>query len=548
MEPDKEHIQYTLFSLSDTRGAAELARFLQDQSLRLMATSSTARFLRDNGLEVENISDFTGAREILDGRVKTLDPKVHGSLLYLRQEMAHVEESRRSELRDIRVVVVNLYPFARAASSSAANDEANIIENIDIGGPSMLRSAAKNYQSISVLCQPGDYSAFMREWRENGHIALATRRCLAAKVYSHTAHYDAMISAWFNQLNGELFPEKLLIAGERRQIARYGENPHQAGAIYQTPAAGSGLVTQCQQMHGKEMSYNNFLDAEAALGFLRLFRQRAVIIVKHQNACGAAIGREHQAAAENQASAENQAPAENMESIYDRALACDTDSAFGGVVAVNRAVDLALAEKLSEIFYEIVLAPSFTEAALAKLQSKKNLRILQIPGPTDGILMPSLDFRALSGGFAIQKLDESLKAENEMDEIAGFRCVSKVQATDHDLQELLFAWKIASRVKSNAIVFSRDFAAPGIGAGQMSRIDAVKIAAQKMINMGFPTEGSYMASDAFLPFRDTVDQAAAYGARAIIHPGGSIRDREVIEAADEHGIIIVCTGVRHFYH
>ncbi len=527
--------QYALFSLSDTDGAVELARFLIEQGLGLIATGSTARFLRNAGLEVENVSDFTGSPEILNGRVKTLHPKIHGSLLYLRDKGEHLEEQQRSELRDISVVAVNLYPFAKAAQGS--NDLAHVIENIDIGGPSMLRSAAKNYRSICVLCRPADYAEFIREWRESGRIAPQTRSLLAAKAYSHTAHYDATISSWLNDQNGELFPEKLVIAGERCQLVRYGENPHQGGAIYRSVQAGNGLLTHCEQLHGKEMSYNNFLDAEAALSFLRLFEQRAAIIIKHQNPCGSALERPTA-----------RRGGEELLSIYQRALACDTASAFGGIVAVNREVGLPLAQELSKTFYEIILAPGFSVDALQKLQDKKNLRILKIPDEVAGL--PKLDFRAISGGFAVQQLDDSLNPTQEKaaEEAAGFRCVSKAQPSERDLQELLFAWKIASRVKSNAIVLSKDFAAPGIGAGQMSRIDSVKIAAQKMQNMGFSPEGSYMASDAFFPFRDAVDQAAEYGVRAIIQPGGSLRDPEVIQAANEHGIIMVCTGVRHFYH
>ncbi|MEM9424811.1 MAG: bifunctional phosphoribosylaminoimidazolecarboxamide formyltransferase/IMP cyclohydrolase, partial [Spirochaetota bacterium] len=464
-----------LLSLSDKEGATELASFLQRQGLGLLASGSTAELLRRAGLDVENISDFTGTPEILGGRVKTLHPRVYGSLLYLRDDREHGAEAQRSQLVDIAVVAVNLYPFARTLAQGAGEGE--IIENIDIGGVSLLRAAAKNYQHVSILCQPSDYSEFMDEWQKAGTVSEQTRAKLAAKAYSHTAHYDAMISSWFNRKNGELFPEKLVLAGERLQVARYGENPHQQGAIYRTPEAAKGLPAK--QLHGKEMSYNNFLDAEAALGFLRLFSEQAAIIIKHQNPCGSAIERN---------------PEESPGSIYERALACDTVSAFGGIVGINREVDLSLAEKLCRTFYEIVLAQGYSDDALAKLCGKKNLRILQLPAQTAGLSLPVPDFRAISGGFVIQERDESLR--NKAEEFAGFRCVSKVSPTEEDLRELLFAWKIASRVKSNAIVFSKDFAAPGIGAGQMSRIDSVKLAAQKMQDMGFATEGAYMASDA----------------------------------------------------
>ena len=529
-------MQYALFSLSEKEGAIELATFLQEQGLSLLATGSTAAHLRSGGLDVETVADFTGAPEILGGRVKTLHPRLHGSLLYLRDNAEHQKTQQQSNLRDICVLVVNLYPFERAASYS--NDAAQIIENIDIGGPAMLRSAAKNYQSVSVLCQPQDYKNFIEEWQREDTISLETRSHLAAKAYGHTACYDALISGYFNAQNGERFPEKLAIAAERKQLARYGENPHQAAAIYETPNRGENLLTHSKQLHGKEMSFNNFLDAEAALNFIRMFTQKAAIIIKHQNPCGSAI--------ERPTNSEN--TEETLVNIYERAFACDTVSAFGGIVAFNRAVDLPLAQKLSQTFYEIVLAPAYSTDALKALKTKKNLRILQLSGPNAGLNLPNYDLRSLRGGFAIQNRDESLEPQNEESETAGFRCVSEAKPTERDVQELLFAWKLASKVKSNAIVLSKDFAAPGIGAGQMSRVDSVRLAAQKMQNMGFSLTGSYLASDAFFPFPDAVELAASYGVKAIIQPGGSVRDEQVIQAANQHSLIMLCTGTRHFYH
>lgn len=523
--------QYALFSLSEKKNAVELAEFLHREGLKILATGSTAAYLSEHGIPVERVSDLSGFPEILDGRVKTLHPMIHGSLLYRRDDPNHTGQARQIGLKDISVAAVNLYPFLRTAARES--EEAQIIEQIDIGGPAMLRSAAKNYAHVSVLCDPADYGPFIEEWKQNRGSSLPTRRRLAAKVYSHTAHYDAMISSWFHSRDGILFPEKIVLAGERKQVLRYGENPHQHGAVYSDTGAGTGLLCDTKQLHGKEMSYNNYLDAEAALAIVRMFSEKAVAIIKHQNPCGAAVERE---------------PAESLTSIYGRALACDPQSAFGGILAVNRTVDAELAQQIGDMFYEVILAPDFQPDALQILQSKKNLRLLRIPGFRDGLDLPRYDFRALSGGFAIQETDQSLNAEQAAAELGNIRCVSQKQPDPAEWPNIHFAWKIASRIKSNAIVLCKDRSTQGVGAGQMSRVDSVQLAIEKMKTFGFSPDGAVLASDAFFPFRDAVDRATEAGISTIIQPGGSIRDKEVIEAADQHGLVMLAVGTRHFLH
>lgn len=506
-----------LLSVSDKTGVVEFARGLAAHGYGLVSTGGTAKTLRDAGLQVRDISDVTGFPEMLDGRVKTLHPVVHGGLLARRDLPAHMSVIAEHGIAPIDVVVVNLYPFRETAATPNVAPE-DVIEQIDIGGPSMLRSAAKNFGAVTVVVDPADYPRVLDALAAGGdHLAL--RRELAGKVYAHTAAYDSAISQWFSQQAGERFPPRLTMAFERAQTLRYGENPHQHAAFY-VDAPGSGLSALVQK-GGKELSFNNFLDLEGALLAVDPFAgETACAIVKHTTPCGLATG---------------STPLE----AYQKALACDPVSAFGSIIAFTVPVDAATAQAISSLFVECIVAPSFAPEAVEILGTKKNLRVLE------GRALErtgALDVKRVRGGVLVQDRAPSVLSD------ADWKVVTKRAPTAEEQRDLRFAWRAVASVKSNAIVLARNGATIGIGAGQMSRVDAAFLAAHKANGAGHSTAGSALGSDAFFPFRDSIEHAASAGITAIVQPGGSVRDAEVIAAADEHGMAMVFTGQRLFRH
>ena len=506
-----------LLSVSNKSGVVDFARGLTERGFGLISTGGTAKALRDAGLAVRDISEVTGFPEMLDGRVKTLHPVVHGGLLARRDLPEHMAVIAEHGIAPIDVVVVNLYPFRETAAKPGVAPE-DVIEQIDIGGPSMLRSAAKNFAAVTVVVDPGDYGRVLEALSAGGD-QLPLRRELAAKVYAHTAAYDSAISGWFAEQAGDRFPQRMTLAFERAQTLRYGENPHQKAAFY-VDARGAGLSGLVQK-GGKELSFNNFLDLEGALLAVDPFAgECACAIVKHTTPCGLATG------------------ATPLEA-YQKALACDPVSAFGSIISFTVPVDAVVAQAISSLFVECIVAPSFAPEAVDILGAKKNLRVLEgraseRPG--------ALDVKRVRGGVLVQE-----KAPTVIDD-ASWKVVTKRAPTDAERRDLLFAWRAVASVKSNAIVLARDGATIGIGAGQMSRVDAAFLAAHKAKGAGHATSGAALGSDAFFPFRDSVDHAASAGVTAIVQPGGSVRDAEVIAAADEHGIAMVFTGQRLFRH
>ncbi len=518
-------ITRALLSVSDKTGIVELGRALAATGVDLVSTGGTARALRDAGLAVRDISDLTDFPEMMDGRVKTLHPKVHGGLLAVRDDPAHLEAMADHAIGAIDLVVVNLYPFEATVAKGA--DRADVIENIDIGGPSMVRSAAKNHAFVAIVTDPADYALVA-----GGETTLETRKLLAAKAFAATAAYDAMIASWFAFADqGTMFPPTLPFILERPVPLRYGENPHQHAAFYHHRGPAARGIGDARQVQGKELSYNNYNDADAALALVSEFKhaEPTCVIVKHANPCGVAS-------------------AATIEAAYAEALACDSVSAFGGIIAVNRPLDRATAEAISGIFTEVVVAPDADAAALAVFAAKKNLRLLltgELPEPA----RPSFEVRAITGGWLVQTRDNGAVVE------ADLKLVTKRAPTDAELRDALFAWKVAKHVKSNAIVYAKDGATAGIGAGQMNRLESARIAAWKARDAadkaGWATPrtiGSAVASDAFFPFADGLLAAVEAGATAVIQPGGSIRDAEVIAAADEAGLAMLFTGMRHFRH
>jgi phosphoribosylaminoimidazolecarboxamide formyltransferase/IMP cyclohydrolase len=518
-------ISRALLSVSDKHGIVELGQALAARGVELVSTGGTAQALRDAGLTVRDISDLTGFPEMMDGRVKTLHPKVHGGLLAVRDDVDHVAAMQAHDIGAIDLVVVNLYPFLQTVMKGAARPE--IIENIDIGGPSMVRSAAKNHQFVAIVTDPADYALVA-----TGETTLDDRKRLAAKAFAATATYDAMIASWFGFADqGQQFPPTLPFVLERPVELRYGENPHQRAAFYHHAGLSAGGIGQARQVQGKELSYNNYNDADAALDLVSEFRDAppTCVIVKHANPCGVAT-------------------AATIEAAYAAAFACDTVSAFGGIIAVNRPLDEATARAISGIFTEVVVAPDADEAAIAVFAAKKNLRLLltaALPDPARG----GLNARAITGGWLVQSRD------NGRITAADLKVVTKRVPTPQELADCLFAWTVAKHVKSNAIVYARDGATAGIGAGQMNRLESARIAAWKARDAaekaGWATPrtiGSAVASDAFFPFADGLLAAVEAGATAVIQPGGSIRDDEVIAAADDAGLAMVFTGMRHFRH
>jgi phosphoribosylaminoimidazolecarboxamide formyltransferase / IMP cyclohydrolase len=524
-------IKRALLSVSDKTGLAELGAALARHGVDLVSTGGTAKALRDAGLSVRDISDLTGFPEMMDGRVKTLHPKVHGGLLAVRDNPEHLASMAEHEIAAIDLVIVNLYPFAATVAKGAARDE--IIENIDIGGPSMVRSAAKNHDSVAIVTDPADYAELIAAMDGNaGATDLVFRRRLAAKAYAATAAYDAMISQWFALVDqGQTFPETLAVTATVGDELRYGENPHQKAALYIPSGPHPRGIAQAQQLQGKELSYNNYNDADAALELVSEFRDGppTVVIVKHANPCGVATGA-------------------TLLEAYQAALACDSVSAFGGIIAVNRPLDAATAEAMAGIFTEVVAAPDASEEAKAIFAKKKNLRLLitaDLPDPArEGLMLKSI-----AGGYLVQSRDNGQVTRDAL------KTVTKRAPTEQELNDCLFAWTVAKHVKSNAIVYAKDGSTAGVGAGQMNRLESARIAAWKAKDAaekaGWATPrtiGSAVASDAFFPFADGLMAAVEAGATAVIQPGGSIRDDEVIAAADAAGLAMVFTGMRHFRH
>ncbi|WP_211748119.1 bifunctional phosphoribosylaminoimidazolecarboxamide formyltransferase/IMP cyclohydrolase [Paenibacillus sp. Marseille-Q4541] len=513
-------IKRALVSVSDKTGIVDFCRELSNLGVEIISTGGTSSLLSKEGIPVIGISDVTGFPEIMDGRVKTLHPAVHSGLLAVRDNAEHQQQMKDLGLDYIDLVVVNLYPFQETIAKPDVSYE-DAIENIDIGGPTMLRSAAKNHAFVSVVVDANDYSQVLTEVREQGDTSLATRKQLAAKVFRHTAAYDALISDYLSNVNGDPLPERYTVTYEKIQDLRYGENPHQQAAFYRKPLAPQGTLTTAEQIHGKELSYNNINDANAALQIVKEFEEPAVVAVKHMNPCGVGTG-------------------ESIYQAYMKAYTADPTSIFGGIVAANRMIDSDTAAKLSEIFLEIVLAPDFTEEALEILTKKKNIRLLKM-GELSSAKERSSQFvvTSIDGGMVVQQSDvHSVDADD-------LKVVTDRAPSEEELKQLLFGWKVVKHVKSNAIVLAADNMTVGVGAGQMNRVGAAKIALEQAADKA---KGSVLASDAFFPMGDTVELAAKHGITAIIQPGGSIKDEESIKAANEHGIAMVFTGVRHFKH
>jgi phosphoribosylaminoimidazolecarboxamide formyltransferase/IMP cyclohydrolase len=520
-------VERALISVFDKTGIVEFAKRLAALRIEILSTGGTAKLLREAGIAVRDVAEFTGSPEMLGGRVKTLHPKVHGGLLFRRGLEQDRKEAAAHGIAPIDLVVVNLYPFEATAAKAGLTAE-ELIENIDIGGPTMLRSAAKNFESVTVVSDPVDYGRVAAEMESGGQTSLATRLELARKVFAATSRYDGMITTELERLSaaagvelGEraALPERLHLALRRQQELRYGENPHQAAALYVPAGRPVAGLAAAKQLQGKELSYNNYVDLEAARSLAAEFSRPAAVIIKHNNPCGTA-------------------EQETLLEAYRRALACDPVSAFGGVLAFNRAVDGATAEEVAKLFAECIVAPAFDEKARAAFAAKKNLRLLELPpGGLDA--EQGLQLKPVSGGMLVQQADLGRLDENEL------RTVTRRAPSSEEMQTMRFAWKVAKHVKSNAIVFARDGATLGVGAGQMSRVDSVKIAVMKAQSS---LAGTVVASDAFFPFPDGVEEAAKAGATAVIQPGGSVRDIEVIAAADRLNLAMVFTGMRHFLH
>jgi phosphoribosylaminoimidazolecarboxamide formyltransferase/IMP cyclohydrolase len=517
-------IKRALISVSDKTGVVEFARALAAMQVTILSNGGTARLFSDNGIKVIEVADYTGHPEMLDGRVKTLHPRIHGGLLGRRDLATHIRQMSDAGIEPIDLVAVNLYPFAETVARPDCSLE-DAIENIDIGGPAMLRSAAKNYRDVTVVTDPADYARVLEEMRSNGKSTLAaTRFELAQKVFARTAAYDSAIANYLTALDAagrrDKFPRSLNLQFHKLQAMRYGENPHQGAAFYRDPQPVPGSIAGYVQLQGKELSYNNVADADAAWECVKTFIDPACAIVKHANPCGAAI-------------------AGDAHTAYINALATDPTSAFGGIVAFNCPLDAATAESVAKLFVEVLIAPGYDGAAKQLLAARTNLRVLEVPLARE---TQDYDLKRVGGGLLVQTPDARNVGEGDL------KTVTRLAPAPAQLADLLFAWRVAKFVKSNAIVFAAGGRTLGIGAGQMSRVDSVRIARLKAQNAGLDLAGSVVASDAFFPFRDGVDVLAEAGAKAIIQPGGSVRDDEVIAAADEHGLAMVFTGVRHFRH
>ena len=522
MSSTPSKVRRAILSVTDKTGLVDFARKLSAFGIELVSTGGTAKLLRESGIAVKDISDLTGFPEMLDGRVKTLHPKVHGGILHRREDPKHVAAVAEHGISPIDMVVVNLYAFEKTAAKSGVAIE-ELIENIDIGGPSMIRSAAKNFHDVAIVTSPADYDAIADELqRESGALSHQTKWRLAQKAFATTAAYDSAIASTLESISADsfqiqpdasVFPATLRFSFHKTLDLRYGENPHQKAAMY-SDGSGAG-VANARQLQGKELSFNNIVDLQAAWDLAQEFVEPVVAIIKHTNPCGTATGK-------------------TLAEAYKRALECDPVSAFGGVIGVNRPIDAAAAEEMHKLFLEVIAAPSFDEAAKAKFASKKNLRLVEVvPANQKWVL------KNVSGGMLVQDADARVLQESDL------KVVTKRPPTPEETRALLFAWKVCKHVKSNAIVYARDGQTVGVGAGQMSRVDSAKIGAMKA---QLPLKGTVAASDAFFPFPDGVEEIAKAGATAIIQPGGSQRDPEVIEAADRLGLAMLFTGVRHFRH
>jgi phosphoribosylaminoimidazolecarboxamide formyltransferase / IMP cyclohydrolase len=520
-------IARALLSVSDKSSLVAFAQKLREHGVALISTGGTAKTLTEAGLAVEDVASVTGFPEMLDGRVKTLHPAIHGGILARRDLPAHLGAIAEHGIAPIDLVVVNLYPFAATRARGAGFDEC--LENIDIGGPALIRAAAKNHDGVTVATDPQDYNSILAEMAAHqGATSLALRRKLAGLAFARTAAYDAEVASWFAELEGERFPKTLNLAGMLKEVLRYGENPHQHAAFYLGGAPRPGIAT-ARQLQGKELSFNNLNDTDAAYECVAEFKEPAVAIIKHANPCGVAIGA-------------------NPTEAFKKALACDPVSAFGGILAVNRPLDAAIVEAIGKLFLEVIIAPAVTQEAKTLLGKKQNLRLLDagaLPDPA----APGLTIRSLAGGYLAQTRDDGRIGAGDL------KLVTKRAPSETERADLLFAFRVAKHVKSNAIVYAKGGATVGIGAGQMSRVDSSRIAAQKAEEAGraaglaeSPAKGSVVASDAFFPFADGLEAAIAAGATAVIQPGGSVRDSEVIAAADKAGIAMVFTGMRHFRH
>jgi phosphoribosylaminoimidazolecarboxamide formyltransferase/IMP cyclohydrolase len=520
-------VERALISVFDKTGIVDFAKRLAALRIEILSTGGTSKLLREGGVTVRDVSDFTGWPEMLGGRVKTLHPKVHGGLLFRRNHPEDQKQAKEHGIASIDLVVVNLYPFEATAAKRGLTAE-ELIENIDIGGPTMLRSAAKNFESVTVVTDPSDYDRVASELENSHDSSLATRLELARKVFATTSRYDGMITTELERLSAAphialadkpILPERVHLALRRQQELRYGENPHPAAALYIPAGRAPEGLAAAEKLQGKELSYNNFVDLEAARSLAAEFRHPAAVIIKHNNPCGAA-------------------EQETLRDAYLKALACDPVSAFGGVLAFNRAVDAATAEEVAKLFAECIAAPGFDERAKSIFAAKKNLRLLELP-PAGLEFERELQLKRILGGMLVQEPDLGEIKDSEL------RTMTKRVPSHDEMHTMRFAWKVCKHVKSNAIVFARDGATVGVGAGQMSRVDSVKLAVLKAQTS---LKGSVVASDAFFPFPDGVEEAAKAGATAVIQPGGSVRDNDVIAAADRLGLAMVFTGIRHFLH
>lgn len=507
-----------LISVSDKTGVVDFAKELTLLGYEIISTGGTSKTLSDAGIEVINVSDITGFPECLDGRVKTLHPKIHAGILAIRSNNEHMEQLVKLDVEPIDIVAINLYPFKQTILKDNVTFE-DAIENIDIGGPTMIRAAAKNYQDVAVIVDPSDYSVLINSLKE-GTLSVETKKYFAFKVFEHTASYDALIADYLGRVTGqERLRDTFTLTFEKSQDMRYGENPHQSAAFYKEIGKFEGSIAASKQLHGKELSYNNIADADAAIAIVKEFDEPAIVAVKHANPCGVAIG-------------------DDIYSAYVRAYKADPVSIFGGIVASNREIDAKTAEEISKIFLEIVIAPSFTKEAFDIISKKKNIRILQLEGISVKNTSDMLELKKVTGGLLVQSFDSMLVGEE-------LKVVTKKQPDEKELSDLMFAWKAVKYTKSNGIVLAKESATTGIGPGQTNRITALNLAIKYA---GENANGSVMASDAFFPFSDCVEAAAEAGITAIIQPGGSIRDEDSIKLCDEKSIAMIFTGMRHFKH
>ena len=513
-------IKRALISVSDKTGIVELAKELEALGVEIISTGGTAKALGDAGIKVINVSDITGFPECLDGRVKTLHPKVHGGLLAMRANPEHMKQIKELGIEPIDLVVINLYPFKQTILKGHIELE-EAIENIDIGGPTMLRAAAKNYQDVVVVVDPKDYTTVLSEFKASGDVSVKSKFKLAYKVFEHTSHYDTLIAKYLrDKLDEEFFPETLSLTFEKVQDMRYGENPHQKAVFYREIGANIGTLTAAKQLHGKELSYNNINDANGAIGLLKEFDEPTIVAIKHANPCGVAS-------------------ASNIYEAYQKAYEADPVSIFGGIVASNKEIDARTAKEINKIFIEIVIAPSYSQEAVEILTQKKNIRVLQLDHIAAKLPAGTYDMKKVAGGLLVQNYNNELM---NMEEI---KCVTDKKPSEEQMQDLIFAMKIVKHTKSNGIAIAKAKQSIGIGPGQTNRVTSVKIAVEYG---GEKTHGAVLASDAFFPFPDNVEAAAVAGISAIIQPGGSLKDQEVIDACNKHGIAMIFMGMRHFKH